>query len=72
MYNCEFSRLMARLQSIADIYQQKASILSSQGCNTDLLQERLDGVKDAVLSADIIYKISQDLENANPAECPVF
>ena len=72
MYNCEFSRLTARLKSIAEIYQQKASMLSSQGCNTDLLQERLGDVKDAVLSAEIIYKIAQDLEDANPAECPVF
>jgi len=71
MYSCELSRLIARLKLLIDIYEQKAAMLSSQGCDTSTLQSKLEELKNAV-SIESIYGISKEVSAANPAECPVF
>lgn len=70
-YNCETSRLISRLKSIAGILKQKASRLS--GCPTTELISKLSDLESSSSSSIIdIYKISQEVNNANPIECPIF
>ena len=71
MYNCEVSRLTARLKSIAGILKQKAARLS--GCPVTDLVSKLSDLESASSSSIInIYKISQQVNMANPIECPIF
>jgi len=71
MYSCEVLRLTARLQSLADIYKQKSIILSSEGCDTSEIQNKLDDLKGATTMSSI-YMISKEVNSANPLSCPIF
>jgi hypothetical protein len=71
MYDCEITMLKERLDSLIDIYKQKAIILAGEGCSTTELQTALENLK-SESSMENLFILSREVSKANPLECPVF
>lgn len=68
IYECQLRRLMQRGENLALLYANKADIVSSQGCNTNLkndlsgLSDRLNGVE---ISADLDPSLIRSVQDIN-------
>ncbi|MBI5148250.1 hypothetical protein HZA33_01070, partial [Candidatus Pacearchaeota archaeon] len=69
IYNCNFERLMYRLNKLADLYTNKAVVLEAKGCSTGDIKTKLEDLKRVTSttpsSPGSLYDISNQLENVN-------
>ncbi len=76
IYECQLKRLMKRISSLSSIYIEKDSIISKQGCDTNLNLAELKQLAETFQdSSDLpmIYQSSADIQKLNDlAECKLW
>jgi len=74
LYECNFNRLIQRINTQIDINLHKALVLGQSGCNTNALKSDLSAMKSAFEGRLVgnFANVANEVKLSNPKECPVF